>query len=107
MTDRKKPGVGFWATVVVVVVLLYPISFGPACWSADRKLISERSVAKGYSFFLSTAFDGENVAAPLLNWWADLGARRDGAAKRIVCRHAATEIGCGTISGCGEDDIGP
>jgi hypothetical protein len=33
MTDRKKPGVAFWATVVVVVLLLgYPLSFGPACW---------------------------------------------------------------------------
>jgi hypothetical protein len=30
---RKKPSVAFWATVVVVVVLLaYPLSFGPACW---------------------------------------------------------------------------
>jgi hypothetical protein len=33
-TDRKKPGVAFWATVVVVVALVllaYPLSFGPAC----------------------------------------------------------------------------
>ena len=29
-SDRKKPGVAFWATVVVVVVLVaYPLSFGP------------------------------------------------------------------------------
>jgi hypothetical protein len=34
MTDRKKPGVAFWVTVVVVVCLplLYVLSFGPACW---------------------------------------------------------------------------
>jgi hypothetical protein len=33
MTSRKNPGVAFWATVVVVVVLVaYPLSFGPACW---------------------------------------------------------------------------
>ena len=31
--NRKKPGVAFWATVVVVVVLVgYPLSWGPACW---------------------------------------------------------------------------
>jgi hypothetical protein len=31
--DRKKPGVAFWATAVVVVVLVaHPLSFGPACW---------------------------------------------------------------------------
>jgi hypothetical protein len=35
--DRKKPGVAFWATVVVVVVLvLYPLSMGPANWAARR-----------------------------------------------------------------------
>jgi hypothetical protein len=32
-TDHKKPGLAFWATVVVVVVLVaYPLSFGPVCW---------------------------------------------------------------------------
>jgi hypothetical protein len=33
MSSRKQPGVAFWATVVVVVGLMaYPLSFGPACW---------------------------------------------------------------------------
>jgi hypothetical protein len=33
--SRNKPGVAFWATTVVVVVLVaYPLSFGPACWLA-------------------------------------------------------------------------
>jgi hypothetical protein len=32
-SDRKPPGAAFWATVVVVVALVaYPLSFGPACW---------------------------------------------------------------------------
>jgi len=30
-SSRKKPGVAFWATVVVVVALACPLSFGPAC----------------------------------------------------------------------------
>jgi hypothetical protein len=31
--SRKKPGVAFWATVVVVSLpLLYVLSFGPVCW---------------------------------------------------------------------------
>ncbi len=35
--DRKKPGVAFWTTVVVVVLLIgYPLSFGPACWVTSR-----------------------------------------------------------------------
>ena len=33
MTDRKKPGVAFWATAGLVVVLVgYPLSLGPAQW---------------------------------------------------------------------------
>ena len=30
----KKPGVAFWATVVVAGLVLYVASFGPACWLA-------------------------------------------------------------------------
>ena len=32
-----KPGVAFWATVVVVAALvLYPLSYGPASWIVPR-----------------------------------------------------------------------
>ncbi len=35
--SRNNPGVAFWATVVVVGLLVgYPLSFGPACWIAFR-----------------------------------------------------------------------
>jgi hypothetical protein len=50
MTDRKKPGVAFWATMVVVVVLVaYPLSFGPACWISSRVQPSGRVVSVIYS----------------------------------------------------------
>ena len=29
--DRKTPTVGFWITVVLVVLMAYPLSWGPAC----------------------------------------------------------------------------
>src|SRR6516165_11287713 len=35
-TNSKKPGVAYWMTVVIVVVLMYPLSFGPACWATSR-----------------------------------------------------------------------
>jgi hypothetical protein len=36
-SDRKKPGVAFWATVVVVCLpIAYVLSFGPACWISSR-----------------------------------------------------------------------
>jgi hypothetical protein len=42
MTNRKKPGVAFWATVVVVVVLVaYPLSFGPARAMYVHRLMPE------------------------------------------------------------------
>jgi hypothetical protein len=49
MTPSRKPGVAFWATVVVVVVLLaYPISFGPACWLVEGNQAGERMVPRLY-----------------------------------------------------------
>ena len=36
MTDRNKPTAGFWITVALVAVLVYPLSFGPACWITSR-----------------------------------------------------------------------
>ncbi len=41
MTDRKKPGVAFWAIVVVAGLVLYLASFGPASWLASRRLLPE------------------------------------------------------------------
>jgi hypothetical protein len=38
MTDSKKPGVAFWATIVMFVVLAaYPLSMGPRCWWVAHK----------------------------------------------------------------------
>jgi hypothetical protein len=48
MTDdqKKKPGVAFWATVVVVVVLLaYPVGLGPLCWITSRTSFGASAVS--------------------------------------------------------------
>jgi hypothetical protein len=50
MTSRKKPGVAFWATVALVVVIVgYPLSFGPACWISSH-------FANDESAFVSAAY---------------------------------------------------
>jgi hypothetical protein len=37
MAERKKPGVAFWVTLVLVVTILgYPLSVGPVCWGSSR-----------------------------------------------------------------------
>lgn len=107
MTSRKKPDVAFWATVVALLPLLHVASFGPACWLADRHAISDKWVSAAFSSFLSIAFKREGAPSAILNWWADIGARRDGAARRIVCREAAALYHCGSIDGCEEDDFEP
>jgi hypothetical protein len=71
MTSRKKPGVAFWATAVLVVVLLYPISFGPACWLTARGYVRESTVNSFYWPVLWSAAQ----ATPLENavvWWGSL-----------------------------------
>jgi hypothetical protein len=91
LTDRKKPGVAFWATVVVVVVLgAYPLSFGPWCWVCSR--VSLPSVVhEATSFFYSPilrawfpdaddqgwldGWDGQGRICDVINWYANLGAR--------------------------------
>ena len=62
-TDRKKPGVAFWATVVVVALVVYVASFGPACWLAFDGRLSKTVVAEAYRPVIRAA----NVApAPIL-----------------------------------------
>jgi hypothetical protein len=79
MTDRKKPGLAFWTTVVAVVVLAYPLSMGPACWASSRVGIGVELVSAAYKpLFKNT---------PL--WVADWLERyaRLGAAQNWVWRH--------------------
>ncbi len=48
MTDRKKSGVAFWASVVLVAVMAYPLSFGPVCWAGIRYKWSGRTITAAY-----------------------------------------------------------
>ena len=80
MTDRKKPGVAFWATLGLVAVLVgYPLSFGPACWAAGRTNDYGRGgllqVIRFYPIITSAAFQGPKPVANSLKWWAAIGAR--------------------------------
>jgi hypothetical protein len=49
MTDRKKPGVAFWASVVLICLpLLYVLSFGPACWITSRTETGASAIGTAY-----------------------------------------------------------
>jgi hypothetical protein len=69
--DRNKPGVAFWATVVVVgLPLLYVLSFGPACWLAIRRPSLAAIVGRAYSPLTRLAWlcPGRTGIAPLRNY---------------------------------------
>ena len=80
MTDRKKPGIAFWATVALVVVLAYPLSFGPWCWAYSRvppsKIVCE-ATSMFYSPILRVWFDNDGKICDLIEWYANLGAGID------------------------------
>ena len=76
MTDRKKPGVAFWATVWVFVVLLYPLSFGPALWVIDHEDLPAAWAVDAIEIFYSPIFWlEENSPKPIVNaidWYIEV-----------------------------------
>ena len=58
MTFRKQPGVTFWATVVLVG---YPLSFGPACWLCEQGVLGQRNAWLLYRPITWTWWNGPPV----------------------------------------------
>ena len=81
MANRKKPGVALWATVVVAVMLVgYPLSFGPACWIVDKLPPSiDEGVCRLYGPLSGHAVWREHAIGRALWWWPTC-FRSDGAA---------------------------
>jgi len=84
-SDRKKPGLTFWATVVVVVVLVgYPLSFGPACWVNHATGIGTSTIPIVYRPIVRLAGRQWNYPKfyrtrwnSIIVWYARLGIRGD------------------------------
>jgi hypothetical protein len=83
--EQRKPRIGFWATVAFSIALLYPLSFGPACWLAARPDVPPGVKSGDYGpramiFYwpLSKLLvqDGTPGISPVLEWWIGLGVRR-------------------------------
>jgi hypothetical protein len=82
MTDHKKPGMAFWATVAMVVVLIgYPLSFGPACWWFTKPLevpiasyVTVRQTPVIYQPIGWLAQFVPDSFGRVINWYATVGA---------------------------------
>jgi hypothetical protein len=80
MTERKRPGVVFWATVVVVCLLAYPLSFGPACWITSRLDRGADLVPVAYRpFTWAMSPQSDTTIDSVINWYAEVGAAENWA----------------------------
>src|SRR5215469_16644118 len=91
---RKRPGVGFWATVVLTALVLYVASFGPACWATTVD-VSRPGGPRFHAMmiaYLPLGFvaNEDNAAAEILQWWMGLGAPDDGRYTFVPTNWAGT-----------------
>ena|SRR5262245_6400636 len=91
--SRKKPGVAFWATVVVVMGLVgYPLSFGPACWIATRTGTAEaKPFVVAYWPIWMVINQEVPIAGDAFSLYAVIGMR-SGAVLKIPFELGITEI---------------
>jgi len=73
MTDRKKPGVAFWATVVVVVASVYALSIGPVCWLSSRLNVGMQVVPIAYRP-ITRLIGRSRPAGSAIQWYSSIGA---------------------------------
>ena len=75
MSSRKKPGVAFWTTVVVVLLVAYPLSIGPTIWICDQEWSPEwawPAYWQAYDPIISVCNDGPAPLDDAINWYVNL-----------------------------------
>lgn len=65
-----------WIVAAVLVLLLYPLSFGPACWLADRQLISTELLHRAYYPVFQWAMNEPRTVGRAAMWYAESGMKR-------------------------------
>jgi hypothetical protein len=76
--ERKKPGVAFWATVMLAVPILYVLSSGPAVLIVDYAQSEQVNEWFGWVYApLNWLYlKGPKPIRDLLDWWQHLWFRR-------------------------------
>ena len=74
---RDRPGLTFWATILLALVLLVPLTFGPLCWAANRVRSLRPFVVTAYAPLIRVELSGPAPAAAALSWWAHMSCETD------------------------------
>lgn len=76
MTDRMQTGAAFWATVVVVAVLVgYPLSYGPVQSLMLNHYLPERLIGPVITFYtplIISIINAPESMKPAINWYFSL-----------------------------------
>ena len=80
ISSSKKPGVAFWATVVVVVVLVaYPLSLGPVTWLDNHEKLPNGAWTAAYWIYRPLDVAACKAPKPIRNvlfWYVSLWGSR-------------------------------
>ena len=78
MNEERKPPVGFWITVAAVL-LLYPLSWGPAYWACSRSGLErelEPAMVLAYFPIVLVYEYGPQPVKEALRWYLVVGAKK-------------------------------
>jgi hypothetical protein len=76
--DRKKAGVAFWATVMLLAALVYPLSYGPAEWCFDRGWLPRSfapALIRFYRPMIRLRFHGPTPIREAIEWYYRVGKK--------------------------------
>jgi hypothetical protein len=90
VTTRKKPGVAFWATVVLVVVLFaaYPLAIGPLQWLDEQDMLpawTDTPIKVMYTP-IDWIIQHSETAHKVFEWYIDLWLGPDGEETAVPSR---------------------
>ena len=86
MSNGKQPGVAFWATVMVLLPVLYVASIGPACWISSRANVGVGAVTAIYRPLQSSRRLNKSLNESFVDWYSEIGAAKDWCwLERVTC----------------------
>ncbi len=77
--EGQTTGVAFWGCILLLVLLAYPISMGPACWISSRLGLGANLVSRIYAPVIRICDRGPDSIRKLSMRYSEFGAAEDWA----------------------------